>query len=887
MALSLKELPLERPADASDPAARLIALDGLLRLFVEQWPGAVLLFDGDAQLLWWNRQAHDELPAPEVLRPGIAANRLFAHWELGEHWDRYRAAAAPLLLPRIALRASCEPRRSAQLRLQPLLHGGQLLATACIVDLQPLHTQQSLSPPSSVVLMDDGADDEQSMLRRLETAVLTVRGGVWEWRADEGRAILSAGYFQLLGLEPQPGAEQVDVWSRHIHPDDKAEVHRLALAHMNDMDDNTFEHEYRMRHADGRWLWVLDRGRITARDAHGRVAVVTGMMVDITARRLAEAALRDSETRFRVATEVASGLIYEVNLAEDITVRHGLERLTGYTQQEVPQTFEGWLDVVVEEDRDRLRQAVYAYRKACTSYDLQYRLRSKDGRILHMWHRGGFALDAEGKSTRGYGFVEDVTARVQTEQALRASEFRFRAVAELTSGYIFESRLSTDGANSIMFVSDSFVQVMGVAHDEFLRRGGWDAFCDPPSLLQFRSGLERLEAGFATDIEVHGCNLLGAEKWLRLRSTPLRDPVTGACIGSIGAATDHTEAKLADLALRQQAHIIATLREGVAVIDGQGRVCLSNAAFDRMFGYATGELQGRFSGELSTLSPALYQKMGRRIHEQLENIEFEPTEFEALRKDGSRFTATCAVARIEVGGERRIVAVLSDVTEHKRLEREILQIANREQQRIGSDLHDGLGQDLTGVALLLRSLAARLARAQDVALREDLEPEVEQIIALVNDAIDSTRSLARGLSPVAAQRDGLVLGLEALVSQTCERYGVNVLLRQEVAETTDDHPLFDDATATHLYRIAQEAVVNAVRHGKARHITIALIACEESIRLSVEDDGSGFAVRAAQGSGMGLKIMRYRARMIGADLRIDSVPGGGTTIRCHCAGASA
>jgi PAS domain S-box-containing protein len=859
-----------------------IALDGLLRLFVEQWPGAVLLFDTAARLVWCNRYALDELPAREPLRPGVSAQHLFEHWELSEHWERYRADGIPSLLPRVQLCASRGVACSAQLRIEPLLQDGQLLAIACIVELHALQTAQLLTAPSSVVLMSDRPDEEHDLVRRLESAVLTVRGGVWEWRAERGQAVRSVGYLQLLGLQPQPGPEQPDVWPLHVHPDDKAEVLRLAYAHMNTMDDSTFEHEYRMRHADGHWLWVLDRGRITARDEQGRVAVVTGMMVDITARRMAEAALRDSETRFRIATEVASGLIYEIDLEQDITVRHGLERLTGYAPHEVPFNFEGWLALVIEEDRERLRQAVATYRKASTNYDLQYRLRAKDGRVLHLWHRGGYALDAQGKSRRGYGFVEDVTARVQAEQALRGSEFRFRAVAELTSGYIFESRRKPEDGNSIMFVSDSFAQVMGVPHDEFKRRGGWEAFCDPPSLLQMRAGLERLHAGFITDIEVHGCNPLGAEKWLRLRSAPLHDPVTGAHIGSIGAATDHTEAKLADLALRQQAHIIATLREGVAVIDEQGCVYLSNPAFDRMFGYETGELKGRFSGDLSTLSPALYRTMGQRIHEQLENIEPEPTEFEALRKDGSRFIATCAVARIEVGGERRVVAVLGDVTEHKRLEREILQIANREQQRIGSDLHDGLGQDLTGVALLLRDLAARLARAPDLALREDLEPEVEQIIALVNDAIDSTRSLARGLSPVAAGRDGLVMGLEALVSQTCERYGLKVTLRQDVAQAGDDHPPFDDATATHLYRIAQEAVVNAVRHGKARHIVISLSACKDSIRLSIRDDGSGFAPRAAQDSGMGLKIMRYRARMIGADLRIDSAPGAGTTIRCHC-----
>jgi PAS domain S-box-containing protein len=517
-----------------------------------------------------------------------------------------------------------------------------------------------------------------------------------------------------------------------------------------------------------------------------------------------------------------------------------------------------------------------------------------------------------------------------------------------------------------------------------------------------------LRAGERTDTELHGYNLKGEEKWLRMRSLPVYDPLSGELSGNIGAATDITEAKRADLALRQsqsvlqtiaegsaaqlslfdtegrclfvnralagrnpaqmtggliedvvdpgrrasarqifdkvidtgigvdleravinpetgeqreielrlrpvlaigkavavvlnvtdvtdirrqqedlrlQARIIATLREGVLVADANGRICLTNSAFDRMFGYQSGELVGRFAGDLSTLSPPAYEKVRQRIIEQLRRGDFEPTEFEALRKDGTRFIASCAFARIDAASEGRVVVVLSDVTGHKQLEREILQIANREQQRIGSDLHDGLGQDLTGVALLLRGFAARLKRAADPALRAALEPDVEQIIALVNDAIDDTRSLARGLSPVTAQRDGLVMGLEALASQTRERYGVVVTLEQDVGQFGEDHPLIDDSTNTHLYRIAQEAVVNAVRHGKPSRITIRFSATHRRIDLAIEDDGSGFAARnpppASHAGGMGLKIMRYRARMIAAELDIDSVPGGGTTVHCR------
>jgi PAS domain S-box-containing protein len=995
--------PMNQPAELrpAPPAgdASPVALDGLLRVLAEQWPGVVLLFDAADRLIWCNDQAARWQPAAAAQNMGAPAERLFARWRLGPHWTEFRRGSTTVLQPSVALHDARDgSTHKVRLRVQPLLLHGASVATLCVIE--PLLD----NPPVLAAIAPN-------VLQRMESVFRVARCGLWEWDVAAEEVKLSPGFYRLIGLDALADPEPAATFKERCHPDDASTLREDAIARLNGLNE-IFEREFRLRHADGHWVWVLDRGCVTARDAQGRVAVVSGLIVDITARRAAEAALRDSEARFRIATEIAKGIIYEVDLADDVAMRHGIERLTGYPPHSINPSLEGWLSLVVVEDRGRVRDYIMASRRTGTRYECEYRLRRRDGRIIHLWHRGGFIFDAQGRPCRSFGFAEDVSARVEAQQALQASEFRFRAVAELTAGYVFEVRRNPDGTGSMVFASDSFATVMGGTRAEFERSGGWRNFCDAESMANFVAACKLLNSGMPADTELHGSNLRGEEKWLRMRSTPVIDPLTGVPVGDIGAATDITEAKRAELALRRsqsvlqtiaegsaaqlalfdlqgrcifinrsligldrqqmvgagietivelggssparalleqviatrqgvdvertltdprsgelrlielrlrpvmstsrvvavvtnitdvteihrqqedlrlQARIIETLREGVAVFDANGHVGLSNTAFDRMFGYAPGSLVGRFGGELSPLPPAQYEKLRQRIQEQLDN-DVAPIEFEGLRKDGSRFTAAAAFARIEVGGQRCVVAVLSDVTEHKQMEREILQIANREQQRIGSDLHDGLGQDLTGVALLLRGLAARIARATDAPLRETLEPDVEQIIALVNDAIDSTRSLARGLSPVSAERDGLVLGLEALVSQTTERYGLDVVLRQDVAQNIGEHPLIDDASATHLYRIAQEAVVNAVRHGKARRIVIALHASTESIDLSIQDNGSGFAVRAAPGAGMGLKIMRYRARILGGEVRFErGDPQGvnpgtnqGTRIVCEC-----
>ena len=221
-------------------------------------------------------------------------------------------------------------------------------------------------------------------------------------------------------------------------------------------------------------------------------------------------------------------------------------------------------------------------------------------------------------------------------------------------------------------------------------------------------------------------------------------------------------------------------------------------------------------------------------------------------------------------GHGGLVVTSNEVTGRKRLEHEVVEVSRRERLSIGRDLHDGLGQQLTGVALMLRGLMGRVQQHLPEAV-----DAVNEIAGAVEHSIESTRSLARGLLPLRTGGSDLAVALRELAARCRELYGLKVSVR---AEPTAGRPL-DDVDATHLYCIAQEALTNAARHAHATRVDIALSGAGKGVLLRISDDGVGIQPSESSYSGMGLNIMKYRAGMVGARLEIAAREPRGTVVR--------
>jgi PAS domain S-box-containing protein len=211
-----------------------------------------------------------------------------------------------------------------------------------------------------------------------------------------------------------------------------------------------------------------------------------------------------------------------------------------------------------------------------------------------------------------------------------------------------------------------------------------------------------------------------------------------------------------------------------------------------------------------------------------------------------------------------------EIARRRRSEKEILEISEREQRRIGRELHDSLGQQLTGIAIISKVLEQKLHRQ---SLKE--AANAKEIAQLVNEAINQTRQLSRGLHPVSMEEDGLMSALQALAATTQNVFGVTCDF-----QCNSPVPVKDPSAATHLYRIAQEAVTNAIRHGNTKRILLELSADRNLARLVIENDGRDFPAKLPKTKGMGLQVMSYRAEMIGGALDVQPRVRGGTKVTC-------
>ncbi|MGO9923786.1 MAG: PAS domain S-box protein, partial [Isosphaeraceae bacterium] len=318
------------------------------------------------------------------------------------------------------------------------------------------------------------------------------------------------------------------------------------------------------------------------------------------------------------------------------------------------------------------------------------------------------------------------------------------------------------------------------------------------------------------------------------------------------------------------AAILNTAADAIITIDVRGVIQSVNAAAERMFGYTAAEMTGQ---NVTMLMPAPYREehdryLARFLQTGERRIIGIGREVDGRRKDGSTFPVDLAVS--EVGRLKLFTGLLRDISRRKELEREVVEIASLEQRRIGQDLHDSVSQELTALNMLASDLAETLRSGPSNASQL-----VERLVPGLQRSQQKLRAVMRGLCPVSVDAEGLMAALSDLASRTQQDDKVTC-----VFECPKPVLVEDNLIATHLYLIAQEAVHNAVKHARCQNIHIS-VESDRLLVLRVQDDGIGIPGQPAENhGGLGLRVMRNRAAIIGATLTIEPAKPAGTAVTC-------
>lgn len=517
---------------------------------------------------------------------------------------------------------------------------------------------------------------------------------------------------------------------------------------------------------------------------------------------------------------------------------------------------------------------------------------------------------ADGSVETVVGSTRDITERKRAEEAFRESEQRFRAMFE--QAHVGIAQIATNG--EFIAVNPGACAIGGYAEEELLGMKA-DDVTYPDDLPREQELTRKLLQGEIPDftLEKRYVRKDGDIVWANMTATLVRDAAGNplyilAIVEAIG------ERKKVEERLRGSEELYRLLVEGTPdyamfLLDPENRITYWSAGAEKVFGWGAKEAIGK-TGEL-IFTPE--DRAQGAVERELGIARAEgaaPDRRWHLRKDGSRFWADGVMRRVdgndgELRGfakiardasdqrriedelryardefEQRVVERTSDLmatnnelertmAQRAELERELLEISEREKRRIGDDLHDMVCQELTATALFLKSSATKLAKTSP-----DASATLNESAQIVNRNVGLTRDLARGLQPAELHASGLREALKALATRACETSEIKCHFKAARGVRVKD-----DTVALHLYRITQEAVNNAIKHSGAKNILIVLDRNEEHVCVTVEDDGKGLKLKKRE-KGLGLHIMRYRANALGGKLVIERRKRGGTEVRC-------
>lgn len=710
--------------------------------------------------------------------------------------------------------------------------------------------------------------ERASTLERRRMAARVARVGLWEWDPETHSMLADDSVREILRQHADQEWTGPEEFIRRFVPEDQPLVGGAIQRALGGTEAAECTARLALPQGQVRWLHLYGQ-RIDS--AQGRPRVL-GLVMDVSAQKRAESELAERRDTLSLASSAAGLCTWtwrpDANL---IDFDERFADLTGLPPGTRSLSLEAWRALVHADDVDMmlaLADDLAAGRG--DSFDVAHRLRRPDGGWRWVLGRGRVASrDGSGQATRIYGITLDIDERMRTERELAAQRLRLRLALDATGLGLWD----WDHASRQLVTDTRYREIIGATAE--------DLAADPFALEQRLHPDDRP----ALTAAMREC-LYGGRADLSLLGRLRRPDGTVAHVRLQGAVSGRDRkgqpirltGTIADVTESEHGSELARMGEAVARVGSYEfqletrRLTWSEGA--RRIFRLPASYRPSFEDTRRFVAPGSRERMQQLIRAAREHGEPFDAEMEALTAGGESIWVRM-IGEVESFADRpaRVFGIVQDITARKQLERRLLEVANREQQRLGSELHDGLGQELAGMAMIIEALAQQLA-----GTRPAVAAQFERLRELVGESIQSTRALAHGLAPVSLRRGGLEGALRMLARQVEAGSGIRLALEFEL-----DTPLtLGEVAGNHLYRIAQEAVGNAIRHGEARRITLELQSRPGEVSLEIRDDGRGIAAGAELQEGFGLRSMRYRAQELEGTLDVSSRPTGGLRVSITC-----
>jgi PAS domain S-box-containing protein len=684
-------------------------------------------------------------------------------------------------------------------------------------------------------------------------------------------------------------------WAQHVHPEDVEWCTKFCIQATQQGQDHEFE--YRMIAADGRTVWLHDVVSVQTAP-HGPERLI-GVMIDVTSRKVAETARKESEERFRqVFDRSAAGMVISDAAGQILRANKSFCDLVGFSEDELRER--SILEITHVGDREATQAYLEDTRPGRAHvHELEKRYVRQDGEVV--WGRTSVVfLLPDGCAPYSIGVVQDITERKRAEELLRESEERFRAIFE--NAGLGTSLVDRQGRP--IKCNPAIQKMLGFTEQE-LRSMAFTEFTHPDDIdLDCRLYSELVDGKRDKyEIEKRYFKKDGQLMWGHLTASLVKNEDGAPADYTVGMVEDITERKRAEELLRESEERFRAIFEnaglGAALVDRQGHPIKCNPALQKMLGFTEQELRSMAFTEFThpddiDLDWKLYSELvdGKRDKYEIEKRYF--------KKDGRVMWAQLTVSRVKnkdgVPAEY-MVGMVEDITERKRAERELKaahdqltkELAERthaeaeivrlsmslinaqeeERTRIARELHDDLSQQIAGLGIALSNIKRQIPEDRREA-REQAERAYDRVLAIG----EGIRHLSHQLHPTILEHSGLVAALESYCAEFESLTKVNATVQAEGP--------FDDLSTNAtlgIFRIAQEALQNIWKHSGVREAGICLARAREHMRLQISDRGIGFdPAQPSKEAGLGLVSMRERARLLGGTFTVESSAGQGTTI---------